>query len=160
MTGDEPLADWADVQAALRKPQGVMWLSTKDPDGDPHVRPVFAAWTGTSFFHASNGAAVKARNLRADGRCALSTDIGALHIVVEAVASRVTDPDRLAAASQAMRDSYDWPTEVDGDQLDAPYGAPTSGGPPFQVYELVPHTAYGFPTDGKHLPTRWRFGVA
>lgn len=160
MTGDEPMADWADVHAALSRPRGVMWLATNDPDGDPHVRPVFAAWTGASFFHASNGGAVKARNLRADGRCSLSTDIGTLHVVVEAVAGRVTDPEKLAEASRAMRASYDWPTEVVGDELHAPYGAPTSGGPPFQVFELVPHTVYGFPTDGKHLPTRWSFGVA
>ncbi len=40
-----PIADWATVQDALRPPKGVIWLATKGPDGDPHVRPVFAAWT-------------------------------------------------------------------------------------------------------------------
>ncbi|HZB50213.1 MAG TPA: pyridoxamine 5'-phosphate oxidase family protein [Mycobacteriales bacterium] len=160
LTGDEPVADWGAVHDALRRPKSVMWLATNGPDGQPHVRPVFAAWTGASFFHASNAGTVKSRTLRADGRCTLTTDIGPLHIVVDAVAERVTDPATLAEASRAMLEVYDWPTEIAGDQLDAPYGAPTSGGPPFEVYELTPRTAYGFPTDGKYQPTRWSFGVA
>lgn len=39
--------------------------------------------------------------------------------MVEGAASRVTDPDRLAEASRAMREVYDWPTEVVGGELDA-----------------------------------------
>ena len=152
-----PIGDWAAVQDTLRKPPGVMWLATKGPGGDPHVRPVFAAWAGASFFFCSNSGAVKSRNLRADGHCALTTDLGPLHLMVEGEAGRVTDPDRLAAASRAMLDVYGWPTEIAGDQLDAPYAAPTSGGPPFDVYELAPRTAYGFPTADQCQPTRWTF---
>lgn len=152
-----PIADWTDVHDALRKPPGVMWLATKGPDGDPHVRPVFAAWGGASFFVCSKHEAVKSRNLRADGHCTITTDLGSLHLVVEGEAGRVTDPDRLAAASRAMLEVYDWPTEIAGEELDAPYAAPTSGGPPFEVYELVPRTAYGFPTADTCQPTRWTF---
>jgi uncharacterized protein YndB with AHSA1/START domain len=152
-----PIADWAAVHDALRKPQGVMWLATRGPGGHPHVRPVFAAWDGASFFLCSKHAAVKSRNLRADGHCTVSTDLGWLHLVVEAEAARVTGPDRLTAASRAMLEVYDWPTEIAGDELDAPYAAPTSGGPPFEVYELVPRRAYGFPTADQCKPTRWTF---
>lgn len=152
-----PVADWPTVHAALRNPQGVMWLATKDPDGDPHVRPVFAAWGGASFFIASKSDAVKSRNLRGDPRCSITTDLGPLHLVVEGAADRVTDPGRLAEASRAMLEVYDWPTEVVGDELDAPYAAPTSGGPPLQVYELAPRTAFGFPTRDDYQPTRWTF---
>jgi hypothetical protein len=39
------------------------------------------------------------------------------------------------------------------------FGAPTSGGPPYDVYEITPTKAFGFPTDGESFtPTRWRFG--
>ncbi len=152
-----PIADWATVQDALRPPKGVIWLATKGPDGDPHVRPVFAAWAGATFFIASKSVAVKSRNLRADPHCALTTDLGPLHLVVEGEARRVTDPRRLAAASRAMSEVYGWPTEVVGAELDAPYAAPTSGGPPFEVYELAPVTAFGFPTDDDYQPTRWTF---
>jgi hypothetical protein len=43
-------------------------------------------------------------------------------------------------------------------KLDAEYGAPTSGGPPYDVYEITPTKAFGLPTDGESFtPTRWRF---
>jgi hypothetical protein len=62
------------------------------------------------------------------------------------------------AASGAFKASYDWPTVVAGDQLDAEYGAPTSGGPPYNVYEITPAKAFALPTDGETTtPTRWRF---
>jgi len=65
---------------------------------------------------------------------------------------------RFPASDSAFGDIYDWPTEVKDDQLDAEYWAPTSGGPPYDVYELTPHKAFGFPTDGETFaPTRWRF---
>jgi hypothetical protein len=47
---------------------------------------------------------------------------------------------------------------VAGDKLDAEFGAPTSGGPPYDVYEIAPTRAFGLPTDGETFtPTRWRF---
>lgn len=152
-----PAADWATVQDRLRAGEQVMWLATKGRDGDPHVRPVFAAWGGESFFIASKHEAVKTRNLRADPACTVTTNLGPLHLVVEGSAVRVTDPDRLTEASRAMLEVYDWPTEVVGDEIDAPYAAPTSGGPPLEVYELTPRKAYGFPTNDDYQPTRWTF---
>jgi hypothetical protein len=48
---------------------------------------------------------------------------------------------------------------VIGVKLDADDRAPTSGGPPYDVYEITPTKAFGLPTDGEPLtPTRWRFG--
>jgi len=37
------------------------------------------------------------------------------------------------------------PTRISGGKLDADYGAPTSGGPPYDVYEATPTRAVGFP---------------
>ena len=36
-------------------------------------------------------------------------------------------------------------------------GAPTAGPPPYDVYEVIPTTAFGFGTDESFSPTRWRF---
>ena len=36
-------------------------------------------------------------------------------------------------------------------------GAPTAGPPPYEVYEVTPATAFGFPTDETFTATRWRF---
>jgi hypothetical protein len=54
---------------------------------------------------------------------------------------------------------YEWPTTVAGEKLDAEYGAPTFGGPPFDVYEIAPLKDFALPADGETTtPTRWRFG--
>lgn len=79
---------------------------------------------------ASNRAARKSRNLVQNGHCVISCDKGDLHLIIEGEAREVRDEATLRKASDAFHEIYDWPTEVAGDQLDAPYGAPTSGGPP------------------------------
>jgi hypothetical protein len=90
-----------------------------------------------------------------------NTDAGnTQHIIVEADARRVTDAATLHRASEAMMRVYEWPTTPAGDELDAEYGAPTSGGPPYRVYEIRPIRAFGLPTDGESFaPTRWRFAT-
>ena len=65
---------------------------------------------------------------------------------------------RLRRASNAFETIYGWPTVVKAGMLDAEYGAPTSGGPPYDVYEITPTKAFGLPTDGESFtPTRWSF---
>jgi hypothetical protein len=122
--------------------------------------PVFAVWADSALYVASKDTARKSRNLAADGRCVIATDAGDLHLIVEGEARRVRDAQTLRRASDAFTAIYDWPTVVTGDKLDAEYGAPTSGGPPYDVYEITPTKAFGLPTDGESFaPTRWRFGT-
>ena len=106
---------------------------------------------------ASKDRAVKSRRLDEDGRCSLAIDLGRAHLVVEGMAIRLTEEADLDRASRAMMDVYDWPTTVVGDELDAPYAAPTSGGPPFRVYEITPQRAFAFPTNDQFEPTRFTF---
>jgi hypothetical protein len=37
--------------------------------------------------------------------------------------------------------------------------APTADPPPYDVYEVIPKTAFGFGTDESFSPTRWDFGA-
>jgi Pyridoxamine 5'-phosphate oxidase len=148
---------WREAQRRFVK-GGWFWLATVRANGAPHVVPVFAAWASSTFFVASKDTACKSRHLVADGRCVLTHDAGDMHLVVEGTARKVTDDGTLARASAAFATVYDWPTRVSGGMLDADYGAPTSGGPPYDVYEVTPTKAFGFPTDGETFtPTRWRF---
>ena len=150
----QPLS-WSEAERRLVR-GGWFWLATVRPDGAPHLVPVFAAWAGTSFFVASKDRARKSRNLEAESRCVISTDTGDLHVIVEGVAHHVRDEAGLQRAVDAFQAVYDWPTRIQGSQLDADYGAPTSGGAPFEVYEVTPVKAFGFPTDGETTtPTRW-----
>ena len=153
--GRSRLLSWSEAEGRLAR-GGWFWLATVRPDGRPHVMPVFAAWSGTSFFVASKNRARKSRNLEAEPRCVISTDTGDLHVIVEGVARHVRDEGGLQHAVDAFQAVYSWPTQIQGSQLDADYGAPTSGGAPFEVYEVTPVKAFGLPTDGESsTPTRW-----
>jgi hypothetical protein len=146
---------WSEAERKIAG-GGWFWLATVRPNGAPHVMPVFAAWANTSFFIASKDRARKSRNLEAEPRCVITTDTGDLHIIVEGIARHVRDDATLQQAVEAFQVVYDWPTRIDGNHLDADYGAPTSGGPPYEVYEVRPIKAFGFPTDGESTtPTRW-----
>ncbi len=150
--------DWASVHAALRSGRHGFWLTTVSADGAPHVVPVLVAWDDSVCYVATKATARKTRDLEATGRCVLASDTGPAHVIVEATARRVTGETGMQRASAAFAAVYSWPTTVIGDEIDAPYAAPTSGGPPLQVWELTPTKAFGFPTDGESAaPTRWRF---
>jgi hypothetical protein len=80
-----------------------------------------------------------------------------VHLVVEGGARRVHDEATLEHASTAFERVNGWPTTVAGDELDAEYGAPTSGGPPYRVYQIVPTKVFALPAKADFMPTRWRF---
>jgi hypothetical protein len=156
--GEVPVADWGQVAEVLGSGEaGPFWLSVSRGEDPPHVRPLFAAWGGESFYLASKSSAAKTAHLRRHPNASISIALDDLHVVVEGRATRVTDTDALAVASTAMLEVFGWPTRVAGDELDADYGAPTSGGPPYQVFELVPVTGYAFPLRDQVHPTRWTF---
>ena len=148
--------DWADVEERLLAGGATTWLSVPADEG-VHTRPVFAAWTGSTFVVASSPRAVKTRHLARAQSCSLALELGPAHLVVDAEPRRLTTAADLARAVRAFDTAYSWPTTVEGELLDAPYAAPTSGGPPFQVYELMPVTAHAFPMDDSFEPTRFRF---
>ncbi|GAA1217636.1 pyridoxamine 5'-phosphate oxidase family protein [Prauserella alba] len=151
----EPLP-WDGAERRLNA-DAFCWLATVRPDGAPHVAPLFAVWSGSRAYVSSKDTARKSRNLTGDSRCVLTTDVDAAHVIVEGRGVRVSDQDTLRRASEAFEAVYGWPTTVAGDLLDAPFGAPTSGGPPYAVFEIEPETAFAFPLEGTFLPTRWRF---
>jgi hypothetical protein len=135
------------------------WVATTHPGGRPHVRPVLTVWADGAFHSTSGRGTRKARNLDRDGRCTLSASFDGLDVVLEGVATWVREPDALQRVVDAYHDKYQWPAEVDGDALDAPYGAPTAGPPPYAVYRIEPTTAFLFGTNDELAPrtTRWRF---
>ena len=150
-----PAAAWPDIEDRLGS-GGWAWLSLRTNDG-VHTRPVFAAWTGTSFVVASKATAVKTRHLDTGDSCSLALDLGVMHLTIDAHPVRLTAQHDLERAATAFLDVYDWPTTIAGDELDTPYAAPSSGGPPFRVYELTPARAFAFPTADQFEPARFVF---
>lgn len=150
------MPQWSSIVERLRE-GGWFWLTTVRPDATPHVMPLFAAWSQSCFYIASRGDARKSRNLDRNPACVLTRDLGDIHLIIEGQATRLQRTEDLERSVDAFREVYDWPTSVAADQIDAEYSAPTSGGPPFNVYSIAPRTVYALPTDDNIAPTRWRF---
>ena len=74
----------------------------------------------------------------------------------------VTDPTELAAVSDAYQSTYSWPADVVDDTLTAPYGAPTAGPPPYEVFRIDPTTVHAIGTDEPFTgrSTKWTFTTA
>ena len=67
-------------------------MATTGPDGAPHLAAVWGCWLDGTFHFSTGGGSRKARNLAADPRCAVTPEHADESVVVEGVASRVTDP--------------------------------------------------------------------
>jgi nitroimidazol reductase NimA-like FMN-containing flavoprotein (pyridoxamine 5'-phosphate oxidase superfamily) len=153
---DARVLAWAEAQARLAEAR-TYWLATTGPGGAPHVRPVLAVWADGGLFSTTSPAARKAGNLRSRPRCALTARTDGLDLVVEGTAARVTDAAWLQRVAYLAK--YGWPVTVRDGAFDAPYGAPTSGPPPYEVYGITAAVVFGFGTDETFAPlsTRWRF---
>jgi nitroimidazol reductase NimA-like FMN-containing flavoprotein (pyridoxamine 5'-phosphate oxidase superfamily) len=149
---------WAEAERRLAGGQ-TYWLATTTPQGGPHVRPVLAVWVDGALHTTSSPAARKARNLAENDRCSFSLSADSVDVVFEGTAAKVTDADDLQRVADAYDEKYGWQPTVAGGAFDAPYGAPTAGPPPYEVYEITPTVVFGFGTDEVHAPrsTRWSF---
>jgi hypothetical protein len=149
---------WAEAAQRLAA-QRYYWVATVGPGGQPQVRPVLAVRLGSAMYTTSKPTARKARNLASNPRCALIADSGDIHLVVEGVAAPVADAGTLDAVAAAYREKYDWPVVVERGLFDAPYGAPTAGPPPYELFQLRPSAVFAFVAGGDFGPasTRWLF---
>ena len=134
------------------------WLSTVGPDGQPHGTGVGAWWADDRFSFTSGAGTRKSRNLATNPRCVISVALGDLDLVVEGTAARVTDAATLERVAERAR-AGGWPATVEDGALTAEYSAPSAGPPPWDVYVMMPHTAFGVATAEPHGATRWRFEV-
>lgn len=155
--GSEPLV-WQRAVAQLEDTSGhrTCWLATTDPDGGAHLAGVGALWVDDRLYFTSGPRARKSRNLAQNSRCALSVSLGDLDLVVEGTASKVTDESTVADLAKRYV-AQGWPARAEGIVITAEYSAPSAGPPPWDLYAIVPETAYGVATAEPYGATRWRF---
>lgn len=147
-----------DLLAADTPPPGpTFFLGTVGPDGRPHAAGVGVLWLDGDLYFTSSPEARKARNLAANPACTISVILEGIDLVLEGDATRITDQPTLEAAAARYREGG-WPAEVAGDAFTAPYSAPSAGPPPWHLYRLTFHTAFGVATAEPNGATRWRFG--
>jgi hypothetical protein len=94
--------------------------------------------------------------LRPRGRTSPSVKLEGIDLVLEGEAIRATDKGTLERLAERYR-AVGWPAEVDGDALTAPFSAPSTGPPPWQLYRFVPQTGFGVAAEEPYGATRWRF---
>jgi hypothetical protein len=140
---------------ALRDGAAV-FLGTVRPEGRPHSARVGAAWYDGQVYFQTGGLTRKARNLAVNPACTVSTSLDGIDLVFEGLAERVIDGPTLEGVAAVWREGG-WAAEVDADGIVAPYNAPGTGPPPWQVYRVVAHTVLGVATAEPYGATRWRF---
>src|SRR6266516_5286366 len=67
---------WADARRVLAEAE-IFWLSTVRRDGRPHVTPLLALWQDGALHFSTGPEEQKARNLRHNRRCVLTTGCNA-----------------------------------------------------------------------------------
>jgi hypothetical protein len=83
-----------------------------------------------------------------------------LDLVVHGVVQKVRDASTLQDTADAHAEIYDWQVTVRDGAFHDVGGAPTAGPPPYEVYAVVPTTAFVFGLDETVSPTRWVFAEA
>jgi nitroimidazol reductase NimA-like FMN-containing flavoprotein (pyridoxamine 5'-phosphate oxidase superfamily) len=149
---------WARGRDELRDAE-VYWLSTVRPDGRPHVTPLLGIWTDGALYFCTGADERKAKNLRQNPRCILTTGRNTLDdgidIVVEGDAIAVEANAELREIADAFESKY-------GRHLAAPTGTWFGLGDAIRagdtlVYRVAPSTAFGFGKGTRFSQTRWRF---
>jgi nitroimidazol reductase NimA-like FMN-containing flavoprotein (pyridoxamine 5'-phosphate oxidase superfamily) len=151
----EDTTPWAQGRKHLPEADAY-WLATVRSDGRPHLVPVLAVWVHGALHFVASPTSREARNFARDPHCVITARRDPFDLVVEGTAAKVSDGAWLRRVAKVYMTKYGWPVSVrDG----AFYGdgAPTAGPPPYEVYEVIPTTAFGLPWDETSNPTRWRF---
>jgi hypothetical protein len=166
---DLPLLDWSQIEAGLDKGitqvpdsggpnRHTCGLTTFNSDGSPNVTGIGALWVDGSFWFETGERTRKGKNLARDPRCVLSVAAHDFDLVVEGTASKISDP-QIVAAMAARWAADGWPARVDdsGQALTADFSAPSAGPPPWFVYRIEARTATALATIAPGGATRWRF---
>ena len=165
---DLPVIDWERVRQTLATDhtqapgtggpdRHTSWLTTTNPDGTSHVRPLGTVQVDGILYFNSGPQTRKSRNIAANTQCVLNIATKRFNLVVEGRAERVTDASELGSVVDAFR-RHGWPAEVDGDALTAEYSAPSAGPPPWWLYRVEPETVYAFGTDETSGATTYELG--
>src|SRR3954453_10341473 len=132
------------------------FLGTVRPDGRPHSARIGAAWYNGNVYFQTGRETRKARNLEGNPACTLSTSLTGIDLVFEGLAERIADGPTLEAVAAVWREGG-WAAGVSQDGIVAPYNAPGTGPPPWQVYRVAAHTVFGVATAEPYGATRWQF---
>lgn len=119
------------------------WIATTRADGSPHLMAVWGVWLEDRFCFSTARTSVKARNLRRNPSCAVSTESGAEAVIVEGSAEAVGEGSLRSRIEAAYSKKYGEGFPDDSDLL-----------------AVRPRTVFAFIETGEDFvgaATRWRF---
>ncbi|HTA13650.1 MAG TPA: pyridoxamine 5'-phosphate oxidase family protein [Solirubrobacteraceae bacterium] len=148
---------WAEGRRRVDEAE-VFWLSTVRPDGRPHVTPLLAVWQEDAMYFCTGPEERKAKNLRQNPRCILTTGqngLDGLDVVVEGQSVEVGDVVELEQVTNAYESKY-------GAHFTAPEGiwfglSDAIRARKVLLYKVTPTTILGFGKGEQFSQTRWRF---
>jgi hypothetical protein len=154
---------WAEAVGQIKKAE-LFWLATVRPDGRPHVTPLLAIWLDGALFFSTGADERKAKNIRHNAHCILTTGCNALNegfdLVIEGDAIRMTDSATLQRVADLYEAKYGsaWRYIVrDGALYHAHEALRGEDASAALVYEVAPTTAFGFGKGEPFSQTRWQF---
>jgi general stress protein 26 len=151
--GAEP-ESWTDIVDVLEHAE-VFWFTTVRHDGRPHTTPLLAIWMDGAMYISTGEGEQKARNVRANPHCSLTTGCNALmsgfDVVVEGRASLEQDEVVLQRLVNRYQAKYQWTFTVQngaivGDQDNVAI-----------VFRIDPAVVYGFGKGDPFTHVRWTF---
>jgi PPOX class probable F420-dependent enzyme len=147
---------WEDARELLEAAE-IYWLTTVRADGRPHVTPLIAVWVDDAMYFVTGEDEQKAKNLRDNPSCALTTGCNAighgLDVVVEGTAMRVISEGALRRIADVIADKYgpEWRFDVRADALEGKQGNVA------WLFRVPPATVFGFGKGNPFSQTTWRF---
>jgi hypothetical protein len=140
------LLPWSWAEQRLRRSRNY-WLASRWPDGRPHVLPVWGVWHDGCFWFSSSSGSRKARNLRLDGRCAVTTEDANDPVMLEGVAELITRTEDLETLLRLENEKY--ATSYGMELLDLETSS---------AFRVRPTWVFGLRSDDfQGSPTRWGF---
>ena len=144
---------WTVVDQSLQRAE-IYWISTVQPNGQPHTTPLIAIWLDDAIHITTGSEERKAVNLAENPACTITTGCNALNdgidIVIEGRATRLQDDITLQQLAARYKSKYDWEFTVrDGTLAD--------GDHPALVFRITPRTVFAFNKGEPFAQTRWQF---
>jgi nitroimidazol reductase NimA-like FMN-containing flavoprotein (pyridoxamine 5'-phosphate oxidase superfamily) len=158
---DAAAMPWDKASAVLGGAE-IYWVTTVRPNGQPHVTPLVAVWLGDALYFCTGEDERKARNLRENRSCVMTTGCNAfrsgIDVVVEGEATNVRDVATLQRVADALSTKYDWPYRVRDGTLEE-LGRPDEDddGRPAIVFRVAPSTVFAYERGESFSATRYRF---
>ena len=148
--GEAGLLPWDWAESRLRASHNY-WLATTRADGRPHLMVIWGLWHAGIFYFSTGRHSRKARNLERNAHCVIGTEQAAEAVVVEGIASEVTDVSLRKALLEHYERKYDYDMaamQADILSLKEP------------IYAIRPVVAFGLDERATLASaTRWRFGT-